>query len=129
MRLARYVVPSRPGRPEAPAQRVRRARLRRLLAGRDRLPALQARVREFIQDLEEQLATLFATADGTGPDTLRARFAAAATIAAYRTVYLRAAQRVITGEDPARVSETLPTVYAQAFDGVERALAEIGDRQ
>src|SRR5690349_3772281 len=85
-------------------------------------PALQARAREFVQELEQLLVTLFAEAEGIGPDTLRARFAAAVTVAAYRTVYVRAAARVLAGADQVEVGLGLADEYARAFDAAERAL-------
>jgi AcrR family transcriptional regulator len=88
-------------------------------------PALQARAREFVQELEELLVTLFAEAEGIGPDTLRARFAAAATVAAYRTVYVRTAARVLAGADLVEVGLSLADEYARAFDAAEHAISAV----
>ncbi|MFI1991856.1 TetR/AcrR family transcriptional regulator [Actinoplanes sp. NPDC020271] len=86
-------------------------------------PALQARVREFLQELEDLLAILFAEVEGVAPDSVRARFAAAVTVAAYRSVYLTAAARLLSGADFLEVRESLPAEYTTAFDAVERMLS------
>jgi AcrR family transcriptional regulator len=86
-------------------------------------PALQARVREFLQELEDLLATLFAEAEGIARDSPRARFAAAVTVAAYRSVFLTAAARLLSGADFLEVRESLPAAYTTTFDAVERMLS------
>lgn len=86
-------------------------------------PALQARVREFMQELETLLASLFAEAEGIPEDSARARFAAALTVSAYRSVYLSAASRLLSGAEFLEVRESVPDEYAAAFAAVERALS------
>ncbi|MEV6966594.1 TetR family transcriptional regulator [Hamadaea sp. NPDC051192] len=85
-------------------------------------PALQARAREYVQELEDLLANLVAEAEGGQPGQFRARFAAAAIVTAYRTVFFDAARRILSGEDHQVVTAELPTQYARAFQAVERAL-------
>ncbi|AEV85334.1 HTH-type transcriptional regulator tcmR [Actinoplanes sp. SE50] len=88
-------------------------------------PALQARVREFQQELEDLLVELARESSGRGggEGELRLRLAAAVTVAAYRTVYFRAAARVLAGEDPVAVGETLFAEYAETFAAAEKALS------
>ncbi|WP_436536794.1 TetR/AcrR family transcriptional regulator [Actinoplanes sp. HUAS TT8] len=86
-------------------------------------PALQARVREFLQELEDLLAGLFAEAEGVPPDSPRARLAAAVTVAAYRSVYMTAASRLLSGADFLEVRDSLPDEYRSAFDAAERAIS------
>lgn len=85
-------------------------------------PALQARVREFVEELEDLVAELFAEAEGEDPAGVRARFAGMSVVATYRTVYLTAARRLIAGEDGETVVADLAGYYRRLFDAVERAL-------
>jgi AcrR family transcriptional regulator len=85
-------------------------------------PPLQARVREYVHELEDLLAALIAERAGT-PVDLRARFAAAMAVTAYRTVYLDGARRVSGGEDHEAVAADLVVQYGRAFDAAERAVA------
>jgi len=82
-------------------------------------PALQARVREYVQELEDALAAL--CVESGEADDLRARFAAASIVGAYRTVYLDSARRILAGER-ATVPDELIARYARAFAAVERGL-------
>lgn len=86
-------------------------------------PALLARTREFVEELEDLLAELFAEAEGIDPAGPRARFAGALTTAAYRTVYLTAARKIFAGEGTDAVREESSTLLNHCFDAVERALA------
>jgi len=85
-------------------------------------PALQARIREFVVELEDLLAGLLAEAEGGDPDSLRIRFAAASAVAAYRTVFLTGARRILAGDSEKNVAGDLAAYYRQAFAAVERAL-------
>ncbi|GAA2382424.1 TetR/AcrR family transcriptional regulator [Dactylosporangium salmoneum] len=87
-------------------------------------PALLARVREYVQELEELLAGLLAAERG-GPVGLRERFAAATFVAAYRTVYLDSARRVFAGEDHEAVGAEMALLYGRAFDAAEQAAAAL----
>ena len=85
-------------------------------------PALRARAREAVEELEGLLVGLFAEADGVPPAHARPRLAAALTVAAYRTVYTETANRLLAG---ASASEVLADHMARlevAFDVVERGL-------
>jgi AcrR family transcriptional regulator len=86
-------------------------------------PALQARTREFLEELEDLVARLLAEAEGGDPDDVRVRFAAAVMVAAYRTVFAGSARRILAGEDAAGIVEGLPGAFAQTYDAAERALA------
>jgi len=91
-------------------------------------PALQARVREFAQELEELMANLIAEADGSEPHAPATRFAAASAVAAYRTVLLAAATRIMRGADPDAVVAELDADYRRAFDAAEQAAASLAPR-
>lgn len=86
-------------------------------------PALQARVREFVQELEDLMANLIAEADGTDPHAAATRFAAASAVAAYRTVFLAAAGRIMGGTDPDTVIAELDADYRRTFEAAEQAAA------
>jgi AcrR family transcriptional regulator len=86
--------------------------------------ALKARVREYLQELEALLAGLIAERSGAVVD-FRARFAAAAAVTAYRTVYLDGARRVFDGEHHEAVAADLVAQYGRAFDAAERAIAAL----
>lgn len=85
-------------------------------------PALQARVREYVQELEDLLARLLTEEGDT--DALRTRFAAASIVAAYRTVFLDAARRILAGAEKRTDADALIARYARAFAAVERGLEE-----
>jgi hypothetical protein len=82
-------------------------------------PSLQSRAREFVQELEDLIATLLAEADKADPAGFRVRFTAAAV---YRTVFLTGARRIMAGAAHQQVSRALADLYAEGFDAVERAL-------
>jgi AcrR family transcriptional regulator len=82
-------------------------------------PALQARVREYVQELEDALAAL--VLEGGDTEDLRARFAAASIVSAYRTVFVDAARRILAGEQATDADELIAR-YARAFAAVERGL-------
>lgn len=85
-------------------------------------PSLQSRAREFVQELEDLIATLLAEADTADPAGFRVRFTAAAVVAVYRTVFLTGARRIMAGAAHQQVSRALADLYAEGFDAVERAL-------
>ena len=85
-------------------------------------PALLARTREFVEELEDLLADLFAEAEGIDPADPRARLGGALATAAYRTVYLAAARRIFAGESAEAVAEEAVMLLNRCFDAVERAL-------
>jgi AcrR family transcriptional regulator len=86
-------------------------------------PALTARVREFVEELEDLLARLFAEAGGTDPDAPGNRLAAAWAVAAYRTVYATGVRRAFAGEDgeasKAEVAELIEKVFHRLRSAVE----------
>lgn len=77
-------------------------------------PALRARAREGVEELENALADAIG-----GPD---ARLTAALTVAAYRAVYVTTAGRQLDGERAADVAEDHRVLVNAAFDALERAL-------
>ncbi|MDH6541115.1 TetR/AcrR family transcriptional regulator [Streptomyces lavendulae] len=78
-------------------------------------PALRARAREGVEELEDALAEAIG-----GPG---ARLTAALTVAAYRTVYVTTARRLLAGERAADLAEDHRARIHAAFDAVERALS------
>ncbi|GLV86477.1 TetR family transcriptional regulator [Streptomyces lavendulae subsp. lavendulae] len=78
-------------------------------------PALRARAREGVEELEDALAEAIG-----GPG---ARLTAALTVAAYRTVYVTTARRLLAGERAADIAEDHRARVDAAFDAVERALS------
>ncbi|MFA3843017.1 TetR/AcrR family transcriptional regulator [Streptomyces aureus] len=82
-------------------------------------PALRARAREGVEELEAALARTFAeTVPGcTDPD-----FAAALTVAAYRSVYVTTARRLLAGETAAALVDGHRSRVHKAFDALEAAL-------
>lgn len=85
-------------------------------------PALTARVREFVEELEDLLARLFAEADGTDPDAPGNRLAAAWTVAAYRTVYATGLRRVFAGEAGEELKAELAELIEKVFHRLRSAV-------
>ncbi|MFC4536675.1 TetR/AcrR family transcriptional regulator [Sphaerisporangium dianthi] len=84
-------------------------------------PALRARGREALEELETLIATLLAEATGARPGDIEPRLAAGLFLTAYRTVYAASARRLMAGE---RAADVLPDHLAlldHAFDAVNRA--------
>ncbi|GHJ43008.1 TetR family transcriptional regulator [Catellatospora sp. TT07R-123] len=86
-------------------------------------PNLQARAREFVQELEDLIADLLGEAAGTDPGGFRVRFTAAAVVSVYRTVFLTGARRITAGEDHTAVNASLADLYTAGFAAIDRALA------
>ncbi len=82
-------------------------------------PALCARAREGVEELEDALARTFA---GTALGFADPDFAAALTVAAYRSVYLATARRLLTGESAAALTDDHRARVCAAFDSLEAAL-------
>lgn len=84
-------------------------------------PALRARAREGVEEVEKALEDAMAetASGGDGPDP---RLAAALTVAAYRVVYVTTAQRLLAGERAADVADDHRSRVHGAFDVLERAL-------
>lgn len=84
-------------------------------------PALRARAREGVEEVEQALGDAMAETapggDGPGP-----RLAAALTVAAYRAVYVATARRLLAGERAADVADDHRSRLHEAFDALERAL-------
>lgn len=82
-------------------------------------PALRARAREGVEELEEALARTLAEAVPECPDPA---FAAALTVAAYRSVYVTTARRLLAGEAAAALADDHRARVCAAFDTLEAAL-------
>ncbi|MFD0022221.1 TetR/AcrR family transcriptional regulator [Streptomyces sp. NPDC058382] len=82
-------------------------------------PALRARAREGVEELEEALARAFAE---TGPECADPAFAAALTVAAYRSVHVTTARRLLAGESAAALADDHRARVHAAFDALEAAL-------
>ncbi|MFB6581998.1 MULTISPECIES: TetR/AcrR family transcriptional regulator [unclassified Streptomyces] len=84
-------------------------------------PALRARAREGVEEVEQALGDVMAETapGGDGPGV---RLAAALTVAAYRAVYVATARRLLAGERAAEVAEDHRSRVNGAFDALERAL-------
>ncbi|MEU9118069.1 TetR/AcrR family transcriptional regulator [Streptomyces sp. NPDC048483] len=90
-------------------------------------PALRARGREAVEELENTLAGLLAEAAGGGSAGRRGeagdpRLAAALIVAAYRVAYAGAAVRLLAGDPVDEVAADQVAVLERAFDALERAL-------
>ncbi|MGZ9932278.1 TetR/AcrR family transcriptional regulator [Streptomyces sp. NC-S4] len=84
-------------------------------------PALRARAREGVEEVERALGDAMAET-APGGDDPGLRLAAALTVAAYRAVYVATARRLLAGERAADVAEDHRARVNGAFDALERAL-------
>lgn len=91
-------------------------------------PALQARGRELAEELENELALLFAEATGAAPEDREPRLVAALALAAYRTVYLGSARAVLAGEPVEAMRAGHERLLRHAFDGLEQGFPGYGVR-
>lgn len=82
-------------------------------------PALRARGREALEEIENALTTALTE---TAPDTPDPALTAALTVAAYRTVYVTTARRVFAGEGAEGLVADHRARICAAFDALERAL-------
>ncbi|MFF1919540.1 TetR/AcrR family transcriptional regulator [Streptomyces sp. NPDC058221] len=82
-------------------------------------PALRARAREGVEELEEALARALAE-PGTG--YAAPALAAALTVAAYRSVYVTTARRLLAGESAVALADDHRARVCAAFDALEAAL-------
>ncbi|MFH8340808.1 TetR/AcrR family transcriptional regulator [Streptomyces sp. AM6-12] len=78
--------------------------------------ALRARAREGVEEVEAALVVALADAGTPDPDLL-----AALTVAAYRTVFLTTARRLLAGDPLPRVAEDHRARLESAFAALERA--------
>ncbi|WEO97737.1 TetR family transcriptional regulator [Streptomyces sp. FXJ1.172] len=82
-------------------------------------PALRSRAREGVEEVERTLAAALAEAGAADPQLL-----AALTVAAYRTVYLTSARRLLAGDPVAEVARDHRARLESAFASLERASIE-----
>ncbi|MGW2405901.1 TetR/AcrR family transcriptional regulator [Streptomyces sp. NPDC001739] len=87
-------------------------------------PALRARAREAVEELEGALAGLLAEAAGgdAGRPDHSARLAAALIVAGIRTAYAEAVGRQLAGEPVGEVAAGQAEVLRRTFEALERAL-------
>ncbi|WP_225097070.1 TetR/AcrR family transcriptional regulator [Streptomyces sp. CoH27] len=79
-------------------------------------PSLRSRVRECVEEVERALAAALAAAGTADPQLL-----AALTVAAYRTVFVTSARRLLAGDPVAEVARDHRARLATAFTALERA--------
>ncbi|WP_019067213.1 TetR/AcrR family transcriptional regulator [Streptomyces hokutonensis] len=82
-------------------------------------PALRARAREGLEEIETALSDALAE---TAPDTPDPALTAALIVAAYRSVYVTTARRLLAGERGDATAEDHQDRMNAAFDILERAL-------
>lgn len=78
-------------------------------------PALRARAREAVEEVERALAEALAEAGVVDPE-----LTAAVTVAAYRTVCVASARRQLAGDPPLEIVEDHRRRMGAAFDALER---------
>ncbi|WP_067135558.1 TetR/AcrR family transcriptional regulator [Microtetraspora malaysiensis] len=83
-------------------------------------PALRARVREFVDEVEDLLAKLFEEIEAKGPWS---RVAAALVVAAVRSTYATSFRRLLDGDRPEDIRDDHIVLLNRSFDVLERALA------
>ncbi|MFC5146744.1 TetR/AcrR family transcriptional regulator [Streptomyces aureoversilis] len=89
-------------------------------------PALRARVREAVEELENALTAAVAESTGAAPGDPRPRLTAALTVTAYRTVYVTTAARLLAGERADDVAPGHHELVDTAFAALEEALRVLG---
>ncbi|ARF54794.1 TetR/AcrR family transcriptional regulator [Streptomyces gilvosporeus] len=91
-------------------------------------PALRARAREAVEEIEHTLAGLLAEAAGEDPGRpgRGSRLAAALIIAGLRAVHVEAAGRQLAGDPVDDVAAGQEEVLRRTFDALERALPDGG---
>ncbi|QNP73016.1 TetR/AcrR family transcriptional regulator [Streptomyces roseirectus] len=87
-------------------------------------PALRARAREGVEELETALADVLAE---TAPEYPDPPLAAALTVAAYRTVYVASARRLMAGEPASTVADAHRAHLRRAFTALEAAVEAARD--
>ncbi|MFF4953688.1 TetR/AcrR family transcriptional regulator [Streptomyces chattanoogensis] len=85
-------------------------------------PALRARGREAVEEIENTLAGLLVEAAGEEGEPGDARLAAALIVAAYRVAYAGAAARQLAGDPAEEVAADQEAVLRRTFEALERAL-------
>ncbi|TSB32387.1 TetR/AcrR family transcriptional regulator [Streptomyces benahoarensis] len=89
-------------------------------------PALRARGREVLEELEELLAAELGRATGAAPGDPEPRLAAALIVAGWRAAYATAARRQLDGDPAEVVAVEQAAVLERTFDALERALPVLG---
>ncbi|WP_106396739.1 TetR/AcrR family transcriptional regulator [Actinocorallia populi] len=84
--------------------------------------ALKARVREYVEELEDVVARLLAETGGRDPDGPAVRLAAAWTAAAYRTVYVTGVRRASAGEGGEELRAELSLLAERVFRNLRSAV-------
>ncbi|MFF1447126.1 TetR/AcrR family transcriptional regulator [Streptomyces sp. NPDC058274] len=86
-------------------------------------PALRARAREGVEELETALADALTETSAAIPGSPDPGLAAALIVAAYRSVYVTSAGRLLAGERADDIAEDHRARVGAAFDALERAFA------
>ncbi|MFF9482417.1 TetR/AcrR family transcriptional regulator [Streptomyces sp. NPDC014733] len=89
-------------------------------------PALRARGREVLEELEGLLAAELARAAGAAPGDPEPRIAAALIAGGWRAAYATAVQRQLDGDPAEAVAVEQAAVLERTFDALERALPALG---
>ncbi|MFJ4184065.1 TetR/AcrR family transcriptional regulator [Kitasatospora sp. NPDC089509] len=87
-------------------------------------PALRARGREALEELETALAATIAETTDGGAHDVRPRLTAALAVAAYRTVATNSLARLVAGAPEHTVLKDHRALVHRTFDALERALPE-----
>ncbi|MFF7726772.1 TetR family transcriptional regulator [Streptomyces sp. NPDC008001] len=90
-------------------------------------PALRARVREAVEELENAVAQAFAETTGARPGDPVPRLTAALTVTAYRTVCATTMARLLAGERADDVAPGHRALIERTFGALEEALRALGD--
>ncbi|MEV7012800.1 TetR/AcrR family transcriptional regulator [Streptosporangium sp. NPDC051022] len=86
-------------------------------------PALRARARELVNELEKLLGSLLAEAADAAPDDPWSRVTAALIVSAFRTSYAIGVGRILAGDSADAVIGDHTALLIRSFDTLERAVA------
>ncbi|MGK5727941.1 TetR/AcrR family transcriptional regulator [Streptomyces sp. URMC 124] len=90
-------------------------------------PALRARVREAVEELEDALTATVAESTGAAPGDPRPRLTAALVVTAYRTVCGTTVARLLAGERADDVAPGHRELVECSFAALEEALRTLGE--
>jgi AcrR family transcriptional regulator len=110
------------GDPEAVA---RLRAMNRVISGS---PALLARERQALADIEDSLAALLAAETGAPPGDITPQVAANTLMGAHRAILDHVRQRVLAGEELPRLATDVHTLTTAAFALLEHGLGDYGTK-
>lgn len=87
-------------------------------------PALRARAREGLEELEFALARAITETTGADAQDPQPRLTAALAVAAYRAICTASIARILAGERAGQVSDDHRALVNRTFEGLRRALPE-----